>query len=303
MHSIGIDIGGTAIKAGLLDPSGELVTVARRDSVPTQPDDIVAQTVSLVHELAEGLDAFSVGVAVAAFLDPSRDTVVLSPNIAWENRPLRAELESTLGVPISIENDANAAAWGEYQRGAGVGAESMVMFTLGTGVGGAVIVGDSLLVGSHGIAGELGHIIVEPDGPQCGCGQFGCLEAVASATAFVREYRDQTGDHTVTTATIAQALSDRPELSTALFGRAARGFALALLDIQAVLDPQCVVLGGGMADKAGAVLLPLIEHEWAELSRSRRSAARPDLRLAKLGNNAGVIGAALASRASAGRAD
>jgi len=303
VHSIGIDIGGTAIKAGLLDDAGNLVRSARRNSVPSDPDDIVEQTVSLIGELAEGLERYSVGVAVAAFLDPTRDTVVLSPNIAWENRPLRAELESILGVPITIENDANAAAWGEFQRGAGLGAESMVMVTLGTGVGGAVIAGGSLLVGSDGIAGELGHIIVEPDGPQCGCGQFGCLEAVASATAFVRDYREHTGDSDVTTANIEQALSNRPELSAQLFGRAARGLALALLDVQAVLDPERVVIGGGMADKTGAFLLPLIEHEWAELSRGRRSHAKPEIRLATLGNTAGVIGAALASRAADAGAD
>ena len=303
MHSIGIDIGGTAIKAGLLDNAGNLVKTAKRDSVPNKPDDIVEQTISLIDDLAEGLDDYSVGVAVAAFLDSARDTVVLSPNIAWENRPLRHELEATLGVPITIENDANAAAWGEYRLGAGIDAESMVMFTLGTGVGGAVIVCDRLLVGAHGIAGELGHLIVEPEGPQCGCGQFGCLEAVASATAFVRDYREYTGDHDVTTATIEQALSNHPELSAQLFGRAARGLALALLDVQAVLDPECVVIGGGMADKAGSFLLPLIDREWAELSRGRRSHAKPQIRQATLGNNAGVIGAALASRASVPGAD
>jgi glucokinase len=303
VHSIGIDIGGTAIKAGVLDESGALIQTSRRESVPSRPDDIVEHTLSLVNELADGLGAFSVGVAVAAFLNVTRDTVVLSPNIAWENRPLRVELESALGVPITIENDANAAAWGEYVSGAGRGAQSMVMFTLGTGIGGAVIVGGNLLVGARGIAGELGHIIVEPDGPQCGCGQFGCLEAVASATAFVREYREHTGDHTVTTATIEQALTTQPALSGRLYRRAAHGLALALMDMQAVLDPECVVFGGGMADKAGSVLLPLVEREWAELSRGRRSQARPEIRLATLGNNAGVIGAALLSRAHAGHAD
>lgn len=303
MHSIGIDIGGTAIKAGILDSSGALVATARRDSVPTQPDEIVDQTVSLVRELSEGLEHFSVGVAVAAFLDTRRDTVVLSPNIAWENRPLRQELESILGVPIALENDANAAAWGEYTSGAGAGAQSMVMFTLGTGIGGAVIVNHNLLVGARGIAGELGHIIVEPDGPQCGCGQFGCLEAIASATAFVREYRSHTGDDTVTTATIEQALSNQPELSSRLYRNAARALALALVDVQSVVDPECVVFGGGMADKAGSVLVPMVEKEWEHLTRSRRSQARPEIRLATLGNNAGVIGAALASRAHAGHAD
>jgi glucokinase len=304
VHSIGIDIGGTAIKAGLLDDIGALVKTARRESVPANPDAIVEHTISLVRELAEGLDGgYSVGVAVAAFLNAARDTVVLSPNIAWENRSLRAELESSVGVPITLENDANAAAWGEYQQGAGVDAESMVMFTLGTGVGGAVILGNKLLVGARGIAGELGHIIVEPDGPQCGCGQYGCLEAVASATAFVREYRAHTGDHEVTTATIEKALSDQPELSADLYRRAARALALALVDVQAVFDPDCVVFGGGMADKAGPVLVPLVEQHWAELTRNRRSHARPSIRLATLGNNAGVIGAALASRAPGVRAD
>ena len=304
VHSIGIDIGGTAIKAGLLDDAGALVTTARRESVPAHPDAIVEHTISLVKELAEGLNgSYSLGVAVAAFLNPARDTVVLSPNIAWENRSLRGELESSLGVPITLENDANAAAWGEYQQGAGVGAESMVMFTLGTGVGGAVIVNDRLLVGARGIAGELGHIIVEPDGPQCGCGQYGCLEAVASATAFVREYRAHTGNHDVTTATLEEALSHQPELSASLYRRAARALALALVDVQAVCDPECVVFGGGMADKAGSVLMPLVQQHWAELTRDRRSEARPAIRLATLGNNAGVIGAALASRASGVRAD
>lgn len=302
MHSIGVDIGGTAIKAGRVDAKGHVVEATTRTSSANNPDAIVASVLDTISELSAGCEVSSVGVAVAAFLDPSRENVLLSPNISWENRPLKHELQQALGVDVVIENDANAAALGEYFAGAGEQTGSMVMLTLGTGVGGGIVDHGQIRVGARGIAGELGHIIAQPGGPRCGCGQYGCLEALASATAFVRELKAHTGNSALTTAEVGSELAAHPELAKKLFAQAAAALAASIVSLQAVLDPDRVVLGGGLMDRAGDQLLGQVHAELAHLTRDRRSDAFPEVRVATLGNQAGVIGAALASRAGHSKA-
>lgn len=291
MASLGIDIGGTAIKAGLYrdDQLESLPAVP----TPRQPDGIIQAVIDIARQHPSG---DPLGVAVAAFLDSTRRRVALSPNIDWEDRALAEELESALDRRVVVENDANAAGFAEYARGAGVNAQSMVMITLGTGVGGAVILDSQLLTGPRGMAAELGHIIVEPGGERCGCGQRGCVETVSSGTAMMRQVAHQLGREVSEPAALESELEAHPSLRAEVVERAARGIMLALANLQAVLDPEVVVIGGGVADRLGPLLFEALDHARAEVLEGRRSGAFPDIRPARLGNTAGVIGAALLAR-------
>jgi glucokinase len=289
---VGIDVGGTSVKGVQLDERG---TVVHETLAPTSADDansLVRTIVELAREL-RGNAAGAVGVAVAAFLDRDRTIVQFAPNIALANRSLKQELENILQVPVLIENDANAAAVAEHYLGAGRGASPLVMFTLGTGVGGAIVHEGRLLIGHHGVAGELCHLIVPGGERECGCGQRGCLETVASGTAIVQEVRQLAGMPGATSDEATALLAADPGLQQVVLGGVANALADAISLLQPVLDPQVVIFGGGVIDRAGTVLLPLIEQAVRERVASRHFPVRPELRLAELGNRAGAIGAAL----------
>ena len=294
MTSLGIDIGGTAIKAGLYrdDQLEPLPAVA----TPRQPDEIVQAVIDIARE-HRAVEA--TGVAVAAFVDASRRSIALSPNIDWADRPLADEVEAAIERPIAVENDANAAGFAEYARGAGARSRSMVMLTLGTGVGGAVILDGDVVTGPRGMAAELGHIIVEPGGERCGCGQRGCVETVSSGTAMMSQVARKLGRDVSQPAALEHELAQNPSLRDEVVSRAARGLVLALANLQAVLDPEVVVIGGGVTDRLGASLFDAIDRQRAHLLEGRRSDAFPDIRAAQLGNTAGVIGAALLAQQAA----
>lgn len=289
VHSLGIDIGGTSIKAGIVGPEG-IVGEVRQVPTALDPDDIVAATLALARDF-DGVER--VGVAVAAFVDPAREYIELSPNIAWEGRPLRRELEDALQFAVVLENDANAAGVAEYTLGAGREAHSMVMLTLGTGVGGAVVLDGNVLPGARGVAGELGHIVVEPGGALCGCGQRGCVETVSSGTALLRMAGSVSGRQLGSADELERVLRDAPELRATLLQQMADGVISALVQIQAVVDPALAVIGGGVAERLGAELFAALTRGRHDVVEGRRSAAFPQIVPAHLGNTAGVIGAGL----------
>ena len=292
VHSVGVDIGGTTIKAARITDGGQLEDPLTRPT-PTQPDELVDEVVGLLEHYPPELPA---GVAVAAFLDSPRRNVVMSPNISWSNRPLAAELEQRSGRAVYLENDANAAGWAEFCAGAGKGAHSMVMLTLGTGVGGAVIIGDRLIDGSRGLAAELGHIVVEPGGRVCGCGQRGCVETVSSGTAMMRAVAEASGHAIDSPDALESELAADPGLRRVVVDAAAQGIVLALVNLQAVLDPEVAVIGGGVADRLGQELMDSLVRAHRELVSSRRSTAFPEFRQAQMGNQAGMVGAGLLAR-------
>ena len=189
MLNVGIDIGGTKIAGGVVGTDG---TIVERLRVPTPTDTgaLADAVADMVRELASRHDVHAVGVAAAGFIDRTRSVMLHAPNIDWNNVPLRAQFEQRIGRPVTLENDANAAGWGEYRFGAGRGSVDMVMVTLGTGVGGAVITDGSLLIGANGSAAELGHLRFVRGGRPCGCGQNGCLEQYASGRALQRAVTD-----------------------------------------------------------------------------------------------------------------
>lgn len=295
MFSVGIDVGGTGIKGVRLADDGVIVDSADDPTTPHDPDTLVATIIAQARRLGVGPEV-PLGVAVAAFVDPTRQVVQFSPNISWTNRALVQELADALGVPVVLENDANAACYGEYRQGAGGDATTLAMFTLGTGVGGAVMESGHLFVGSFGMAGELGHMPVVSDGAVCGCGLSGCLETVASGTAIVARVKELSGSPHATPDDVTEMLRMDDVLRDRVFTEVADALAHAIVTLRAVTNPDTVVIGGGVMDRSGSVLLDMISDKVSERLSSASFSAAPAIVAATLGNRAGSIGAALLAR-------
>jgi glucokinase len=311
--TIGLDIGGTKISGGVIDESGVILARGRKDTPAHDPAAIVEEAASLIRELSSEHEIDAVGVACAAFIDRSRSTVYFSPNLAWRDEPLKQRLESAVDLPVVIENDANAAAWGEFRFGAAVEADDMVMVTVGTGLGGGIVVDGVLMLGAFGVGAELGHMRVVPNGIRCGCGNRGCWEQYASGSALVREARELIVSDTPHAARLSElcagdpaALSGPDVTRAAAEGDPAAVELLAdlgtwigegLASVAAILDPELIVLGGGVSEAGGLLIDPALAAFRRQLTgRGHRPEAR--FALASLGNDAGMIGAAdLAARA------
>ena len=306
MHAIGIDIGGTKIAGALVDENGSIVRELR---VPTPANDTKALTqavASLINDLAEGQDVVGAGIAAAGFIDADQANIVYAPNLSWRNEPFKANVEALVSVPVILENDANAAGWAEYRFGAGRGYRHMVMLTIGTGVGGAVIADAHMLRGGFGIAGELGHIRLVPDGRLCGCGQHGCLESYGSGSALLRSARelaassDSLGQRLreleqengqLTGTEVYQAIVEGDAGALHLLRELGSWIGQAIGSLVAVLDPEIVVIGGGVSAAGDLLLNPIRE---AYLAHLPARGFRPELKIAaaEFVNDAGVVGAA-----------
>jgi len=289
-------VGGTAIKGVRLDDAGLVVDQAEDPTTADDPDTLVATIISQAGRLQVG-PGTALRVAVAAFVDPTRQVVQFSPNISWTNRALVEELSEALGVSVVLENDANAACYGEYRLGAGRNATTLAMFTLGTGVGGAVMESGHVFVGSFGMAGELGHMPIVSDGVVCGCGLTGCLETVASGTAIVARVRDISGATQATPDEVTEMLTADAALRDQVFSEVADALAQAIVTLRAVTNPDTVVIGGGVMDRSGSLLLDMITQRVDERLARASFVAAPKIVAATLGNRAGSIGAALLARA------
>ncbi len=305
--TVGVDIGGTKIAGGVVDESGTILATARRESPATDSEAIGKSVEELVSELRDRFTVEAVGVGAAGFVDVRRATVMFAANLAWRDEPLRFELETRLGLPVVVENDANAAAWGEFCFGAGADVKDLLLVTVGTGVGGGIVLDGKLHRGGFGVAAEIGHMRVVPDGVLCGCGKRGCWEQYASGSALVREARRLAGEGRPAARSLVERAGGAADAITGpLITEAARegdGFALQQLEhlgkwlgegvatLAAILDPQVVVVGGGVSEADELVLDPLRRHYRASLSGLEY---RPELevRRAQLGNGAGLIGAA-----------
>jgi glucokinase len=303
----GIDVGGTKIAGGIVDDAGKILEELRVESPATDAHAIEAAIEELVTELRTRHDIAAVGVGAAGYIDRSRSVVLFAPNLAWRDLDLKADLESRLGLPVVVENDANAAAWGEFQFGAGHDVDDLLLVTVGTGIGGGVVLDGSLYRGAFGVGAEIGHMRVVPDGIRCGCGNRGCFEMYASGKALVREARAAAAAGSLLAADLVERAGGDPAgISGPLITEAARAgdpFARehlaglgrwlgeGIASLAAVLDPAVVVIGGGVS-AAGDLLLDPARRAFAAQLTGRGHRPMLELRRASLGNRAGLIGAA-----------
>lgn len=307
-YTIGVDVGGTKVLGGVVDESGTVVKTARRDT-PREGGSALTQAIAdVAKELMAEFTIDSVGVSAAGFVSSDRKTMLATPNIAgWNGVDLDYQLTSLIGLPVVIENDANAAAWGEARFGAGRGKRHMLMLTVGTGIGGGIVVNGELYRGAFGTAAEIGHIRVVPEGHLCGCGARGCFEQYGSGNALMRHAREaiaaspdiarnllSRGDGTLeglTGRAITDAARDGDAVALAAFNTTAQWLGAGIASLAVVLDPECVVIGGGVIDAGEILLKPTRE----ALERSMPFAGKhpyPEIIGAQLGNEAGLVGVA-----------
>lgn len=297
MIALGLDLGGTKIAAAIVR-DGEVLARARRETPQTGFADVLDALVGVAGELLAGAAVDAVGVGCPGPLDLARGRVRFAPNIAgMEDAPLVAALEARLGRPVVLENDANAAGYAEHRFGAARDLASSVYVTLSTGIGGGIFVGDEVLHGAHSMAGEIGHMVVLPGGPVEGDGHGGTWEGLAAGRAIARDASYVFSRPVSTEEAFALARNgDRRAL--AIIDQAARYTGLGLANLTKVLDPQGFVLGGGMVS-VGAFYLDRIR---AAFDEALVGYAAPELRVARLGGDAGVIGAAAVATHTVARA-
>jgi glucokinase len=309
LPALGIDIGGTKVAGGVVAPDGTILDTARRAtpgrSVEATEDAIVAVVDELAARHAGPL--VGVGVGAAGWFDRTGDTVLFSPHLAWRNQSLRKDLGGRLQRPLWVGNDADAAAWAEYRYGAARGSDLALVITLGTGIGGGIVIDGRLQRGAHGVAGEWGHMRVVPDGRLCACGNRGCWEQYASGNALGHTAREVarsspaaaaglldrvdgdadrlTGEH------VATAAAAGDPLAVELLCEVGTWLGQGIADLAAVLDPDLVVIGGGVSVLGEMVLAPARERlERALPGRGFRPG--PRVVVAQLGAQAGLVGAA-----------
>ena len=309
MHAIGVDIGGTKIAAGVVDEEGTILAQTRRATEPDDAGSIDRAIADVYLELSAKYDVGAIGLAAAGFVAADRSGVLFAPNIAWRDYPLRDRVRAILDedIKIVVENDANAAGWAEFQFGVGRDVDDMLMLTIGTGLGGAVIVGGRLVRGAWGVAAEVGHMRMVPGGHYCGCGHEGCWEQYASGSALVREGQAALvtrgerarrlselcgGDpEKLQGPQITQAAQEGDALSIELLATLGSWIGNGAASVAALLDPALVVVGGGVG-AAGDLLLGPVRRAFGDQLSARGHRPEASIELAALGNDAGIVGAA-----------
>lgn len=313
--AIGVDVGGTKTAAGVVDERGNVVEVLQQPTPGADAEATEAVIIDLVRTLRARHEVGAVGVGVAAWLAADRSTVVFAPHLAWRAVAVRETLATRIDLPLVVDNDANAAAWAEYRFGAARGHSAVACITLGTGIGGGLVVDGALVHGGHGLAAEFGHMAIEPDGRQCACGGRGCWEMYASGRALGRDARELAvaspgaaavllalagGDvQTIDGELVTRAAAEGDPAAVTLCTRVGRWLGRGMANLAAVLDPDVFVLGGGVSASGELLLRPAREEfELALSGRGFRPVAA--VRLAQLGPQAGLIGAADLAREAAG---
>ncbi len=304
-QAVGIDVGGTKTAALRVRADGEILA---REVLPTPAHDMQATLDTMIEAAHTVLspEVRAVGVGAAGLVEAGSGRLTFAPNLAWRNAPLADHIWQTLGLPAVADNDNNAAAWGEFRVGAARGREHVLFVGVGTGIGGGIISGGRLLRGAHGFAGEVGHVVVDPNGPLCGCGNHGCWEQVASGHALTRAGRDAARQHPqsmiarmcggdpakVSGPLVTDAARGGDPVARGILARVGERLGQGLAGLANVLDPEIVVVGGGVVAAGDWLLEPARE----VFSRSIEAPAhRPAVPIvpASLGNDAGAVGAAL----------
>lgn len=309
-YFVGVDIGGTKIAAALVNGKGEILA---RGKAPT-PRSGPKRILKAVEDLVEGVAAEKgrkpkglrgIGVGAPGIVDPGGRKILVAPNVRLAGFPLVRKLRKRFGVGVALGNDVNLGVLGEQRFGAGKGTENVVGIFPGTGVGGGAIVGGRLMLGAHGAAAELGHVVVDPNGPRCGCGSRGCLEALAGRSAIEREIRRalRAGEKSVVQALVggkldvikskvlAKALKSGDLVVTRIIRRASEALGSACVSLRHVFDPELFILGGGLIEACGDFILPIVQRSldhdplFAKVSACRAVPSR-------LGDDAVILGAA-----------
>ncbi|WP_171986684.1 MULTISPECIES: ROK family glucokinase [Nocardiopsis] len=313
--TIGVDIGGTKVAAGVVTPGGRILARLRTETPERSKSPAVVEDtiVSVVEELRAEFRVRAVGVGAAGFVDERRANVLFAPHLSWRREPLRDSLSLRLGLPVVVENDANASAWAEVRAGAGQGVDNVVVVNLGTGIGGAVVLDGRLRRGRYGLAGEFGHMTVVPGGHRCECGNRGCWEQYASGNALIRDARELVVSESPVAGALYQAVGgDVRQITGPLVSELARKgdracvelmrdagewLGTGLANLAAAFDPELFIVGGGVSE-AGELLLDPARTAFERNLTGR--GYRPEARVAAaaLGNEAGLIGAADLARES-----
>jgi glucokinase len=298
--ALGIDVGGTKVVAATVDADGRVLDRRRQDTPVRDADRLVGSLRELIGELAG--DGTPVGIGIAGMVDPAGQ-VRYGPNIQVTDLPLAELLADAAGGVVAVGNDANVAALGEQRAGAAVGHDHVLVFTLGTGVGGGIVAGGRLLDGAHGFGGEVGHVIVQDGGRPCPCGNRGCIEAYASGTAIGLAARDRLVDPEVTSTlrehtdlsgrTVTEAAQAGDRVAQEILEDVGRWLGVAAASLANVLDPEVILVGGGAGAATAPWVLPAAERALAARILGRQRRPLPPLRLTALGDDAGMIGAAM----------
>lgn len=307
---VGVDLGGTNIKFAFLSESGDILY---RWSIPTDISNAGKKIIpdiasSILNKLFENnkttRDVKGIGIGAPAFMNLETGYIYEAINLGWKNIDIKSELEQRLKLSVVIDNDANVAAIGEMWKGAGIGSKDLLCITIGTGIGGGIIINGEIVHGTNGMAGEIGHITVKPEnGILCNCGKYGCLETISSATGMVRQAVTEIDNHPesllftqykqygqMTAKMIVQAALENDSFSLKILNTSSYYIGLAVANIANTINPSTIVIGGGVS-KAGSLLLDLIRKYFNQFALPRVQAGI-DLAIATLGNDAGVIGAA-----------
>ncbi|MFC8044373.1 ROK family glucokinase [Nocardia sp. NPDC057353] len=310
--TVGIDVGGTNIRASVVDAEGEVLDTVTAPT-PHSARALEAALARTVRELRQRHEIAAVGLAVAGFVDADRARVRFAPHLPWKDAPVARNLTAKLDLPVVLEHDANAAAWAEYRFGAAAGGHNAVLIAIGTGIGAALLVDGELYRGTHGIAPELGHLQVVPDGRPCPCGKRGCWERYCSGTALADTAIELLATDPVTSTVLARdvirdpgsltgrrvaaAAQDGDPLAVLVLADFARWLGLGLAFVSDIFDPDLVVIAGGVSTSAPLFLDEAREHYARSVTGAgHRPLAR--IRTTQLGEAAGMIGAAELARAA-----
>ncbi|MFF2957861.1 ROK family protein [Streptomyces sp. NPDC057963] len=296
-HVIALDVGGTGMKAALVGADGALLYEARRATGRERgPDAVVESILAFAADLRAygeehfGESAVAAGVAVPGLVDAENGIAVYASNLGWRDVPMRHLLGERLGgVPVALGHDVRTGGLAEGRIGAGKGADRFLFVPLGTGIAGAIGIAGTIEAGAHGYAGEIGHIVVRPDGPDCGCGQRGCLETLASASAVTQAWATASGDPTADAADCAKAVESGDPAAVEVWRNAVDALAAGLVTALTLLDPRMLIIGGGLAEAGETLFTPLR----AAVEERVTFQTLPDIAPAALGDTAGCLGAGL----------
>ena len=306
MNAVGVDVGGTKIAAGVVTPEGEILDEVLYPT-PASSGRLVESITRAIAEVKDGYEVGGVCLAVPGLILSQENKVVFSPNLhAVEGIPLKKVLEPRIGLPLTVENDNSAAAWGEFRFGAGGKLNHLVFVGLGTGIGGGVISHGILLRGAQGSGGELGHVTIHATGPRCACGNHGCLEALASGTAIGRRAREVAAERPnsalgrlaverrILGEDVTELAGEGDEAALSVLEEAGRWLGIGLAGFINVFNPEVVAIGGAAA-KAGEFILKSARRE---VNLRARSPSRDlaEIKVASLGPKSGVLGAAALAR-------